>query len=160
MLQKIASNYLEKVAFEWGLFGSKSKDEDLDELDKVYRDMATAKPKNAVTQNDVWYADEYFEEDTPSTSIKNLKGYNHDKLVKHIQNKLLPKLLKEYKDWFPKDVKSLRLKGIKRILSDRLQNIPYEYHLSVDSKDKPDWYWNHDHDLIVYPEDPSYVSVE
>jgi hypothetical protein len=64
------------------------------------------------------------------------------------------------KDWFPKDVKSLRLKGIKRILSDRLQNTSYEYYLSVGSKDKPDWYWNHDHDLIVYPDDPSYVSVE
>lgn len=157
MLKKIASNYLEKIAFSWF-----ADEEDEDDLDKVYKQLAREIPENAINaDNGVWYSDDFYEESTPKSTIKNLKGYNHEDLVNHIQSKLLPKLYKEYKSWLPKHIKSLRLKGITRMLSDSRKPTPYDYILSVGSDDDNNYRFNDgDHDLILPANNLKEILVE
>ena len=158
MLNKIASKYLEKKAF-FSLFD----DQDPYDLDKIYQELDKEIPKNAITDDDgVWYSDEFFEEPAPKQTVKNLKGYNHKQLVKRINSKLLPLLMQEYKAQIPEHIKTLKLLGIKRQLSDSKSMIPYEYRLVVGSDDDKDWTFNNSsgHMLILYPEDLSKIYLE
>lgn len=167
MLKKIASNYLEKVSF-LGLF----EDDGEDELDKVMHEMAVEVPKHALKMKDGTFVydthiydadtDKYTELD--KQTLKELKGYNHKDLIKRI-NKVLPKLLKEYREdgWeIPEHIKTLKLKGVGRSLhQDKDKTTPFEYFYHIGSPEDRNFSLNEvlDHGISAYADTPEDIML-
>jgi hypothetical protein len=160
MLQKIASNWLNKVINK--IHESNEERNKKQWLQDYHNPKRLAQinriPEQAVIDDQgIWHMDSVINEPVN----KDLKNYNYKEITKRIQHKLLPEFHNNIKEWITNypEVKTLKLKGINRILDKN--KTPVLYQLTVGSSE--DKYFDAeealDHSIIADPA-LTYVDIE